>query len=247
VDPSWPYLLLLAPIAFLGALVYGVTGFGSALVTIPLASFVVPLPFALATFALVDWFSAWRVGLERPREVAKGEWVRLASTMIIGAALGITALFYLPWRVGLVALGLFIISYAVYALSARGPLRTVSQRWAYLAGAGGGLSGALFGAGGPPYAIYLSHRALSKEAYRATLSACSIVSITLRVLGYALAGLLLKREVGVAAACAVPAAAAGLYLGTRVFHAIDRATLARLIAIVLLATGVMLIVRAALL
>jgi uncharacterized membrane protein YfcA len=41
----------LAAIAFLGALVFGITGFGAALVTIPLATRLVPLKFALALFA----------------------------------------------------------------------------------------------------------------------------------------------------------------------------------------------------
>ena len=44
----------LAAIAFLGALVFGITGFGAALVTIPLATHLVPLKFALALFAVVD-------------------------------------------------------------------------------------------------------------------------------------------------------------------------------------------------
>ena len=45
-------------LAFCGALVFGLTGFGSALVTIPLATHLVPLPFALALFALTDLVSA---------------------------------------------------------------------------------------------------------------------------------------------------------------------------------------------
>ena len=35
------FLLLIAGIAFLGSLVYGITGFGAALVTIPLATEIV--------------------------------------------------------------------------------------------------------------------------------------------------------------------------------------------------------------
>ena len=47
-------LLLIAGIAFLGSLVYGITGFGSSLVTIPLATHFMPLPFAPSVFALVN-------------------------------------------------------------------------------------------------------------------------------------------------------------------------------------------------
>ena len=40
-------ILLLAPLGFAGAFIYGITGFGSALVTIPIGSMFVPLPFTL--------------------------------------------------------------------------------------------------------------------------------------------------------------------------------------------------------
>ena len=55
---------------------------------------------------------------------------------------------------------------------------TLAEKLAVLAG---GITSTLFGAGGPPYAIYLSHRPLTKEQYRATLGICTIFSITLRV------------------------------------------------------------------
>ena len=62
---------LLAAIAFFGALIFGITGFGSALVTIPLATHFVPLQFALPLFALVDLSTAYSIGLENPRNAAR--------------------------------------------------------------------------------------------------------------------------------------------------------------------------------
>ena len=76
------------------------------------------------------------------------------------------------------------------------------------------------------------------------MSATSVVSITIRVIAYAATGLLLDKTVWLAALLAIPAATAGLYVGTKIFHRIDRATLARAIAVLLLATGVALIGRA---
>ena len=52
--PAFATVLLLAPIAFLGSFVYGVTGFGAGLFTIPLASHFYEVPFVLAVFALLD-------------------------------------------------------------------------------------------------------------------------------------------------------------------------------------------------
>jgi hypothetical protein len=51
---SWEFLLWLVPLAFGGALIYGITGFGSALLTIPVSSHFLPMPFSLAVFGIVD-------------------------------------------------------------------------------------------------------------------------------------------------------------------------------------------------
>jgi uncharacterized membrane protein YfcA len=224
--------------------IYGITGFGSALITIPLAIHLVPLTFALAMFSLVDLANSLRVGLENPRDAVRAEVVRMAPMIVLGLAIGVTLLVNLPRKAGMLALGVFIAAYAVYALARHTRMATVSRRWAYLAGAAGGLTGALFGAGGPPYAIYLSHRPLTKEEFRATLTFTSVFSIGLRVLAFVLTGLLLDLRAWIAAALAIPAALAGIAVATRIFRWISRETLARLVALLLLATGVSLVARA---
>ena len=63
-------VFVLVPIAFAGSLVYGLTGFGSGLITVPLASFFFDLPFVLAVFALIDGLNAVRVWTSMPRAVS---------------------------------------------------------------------------------------------------------------------------------------------------------------------------------
>src|SRR5258708_34917568 len=91
-----PDAALLAALAFLGALVVGLTGFGSALVTIPLATHFVPLRFALPLFALGDLGTAFSVGLENPRNAARDEWRGLVPVILVGTALRATLLVNLP-------------------------------------------------------------------------------------------------------------------------------------------------------
>ncbi|HEV8107761.1 MAG TPA: sulfite exporter TauE/SafE family protein, partial [Burkholderiales bacterium] len=200
MDPA--ELAALGAIAFAGALIFGLTGFGSALITIPLASHLVPLPFALALFALADLVSAFSVGLENPRNAMRGEWTRLVPMILIGTALGVTALVNLPRAVGMLLLGVFVLSFALYSLVRRPSPRVISAHWAWIAGLAGGVTSALFGAGGPPYAIYLSQRGLTKEQFRATLGFATMTSISLRVLAFLVTGLLLDLQVWIAAAVA---------------------------------------------
>lgn len=242
---GWEAFLVFAPIAFAGAILYGLSGFGSALVTVPLAAQFFPLPFVIASFALVDLSGALRLGLENPRNAVRGEVARMAPMIIVGLALGVGALVNLPRRASMLALGAFILAYALYSLARRASHGVVSQRWAYFAGMAGGITGTLFGAGGPPYAIYLAHRALTKEQFRATLTMTSIFSISLRVIAFLVTGLLSDPRVWIAAACAIPATLAGIAVASRIFHRVSREAVMRVVALTLLAAGVTLVVRAA--
>ena len=108
----------------------------------------------------------------------------------------------------------------------------------------GGITSAVFGAGGPPYVIYLSQRGLSKEQFRATLGLTTSTSISLRVIAFLITGLLLDPQVWIAAAAAVPAALAGIFVARKLYLRISRETLMRAIALMLLASGGSLILRA---
>ena len=235
---------ILAAIAFLGSIVFGATGFGAALVAMPLATHFVPLPFALAVYALADIANSYSVGLEKPTNAVKGEYLRLVPMILVGTVAGVTVLVNLPRTASMVALGAFVIAYAVYALFPRGSQLVIAQGWAWLAGFAGGVTSALFGAGGPPYVIYLSQRGLSKEAFRATLGLVTMTSISLRVIAFLLTGLLLDPLVWLAAALAVPAALAGVAVGRRIFLKASKEQLARVIAALLLASGGSLVLRA---
>src|SRR6266478_4352962 len=223
--------LALAPIAFLAGFIQGLTGFGSALVSIPLATFFVPLPFALAVFAVVDFANGLRLGLENPRNAILGDIARMVPLMVAGIVTGTTLLVNLPRNASLVALGAFVLAYAIYSLLRRGAPAAVNPNWAFLAGFCGGLSGTLFGAGGPPYAIYLSHRPLSKEQFRATLTLNTIFSIGARLVAFAVTGLLMQDGVWVTAAAAIPAGLLAIYLASRIFRVISREMVLRAVAI----------------
>jgi hypothetical protein len=236
----------LAAIAFLGALIFGVTGFGAALVTIPLATHFVPLKFALALFVLADLAAALSVGLENPKTALRAEWTRLVPMILVGTALGVTLLVNLPRAAGMLLLGLFVLAYAVFTLLPHARSRIVAPAWAWVAGFAGGITSTVFGAGGPPYAIYLSQRGLTKEQFRATLGLATLTSISLRLIAFVITGLLLDPDVWIKAIAVVPACLLGIWVARRVFLRLSRDALMRAVALLLLATGTSLIFRAVL-
>jgi uncharacterized membrane protein YfcA len=233
-----------AGIAFLGALIFGLTGFGAALVTIPLATHLVPLPFALALFSLADIACALAVGLENPKNAVPGEWKRLVPMIIGVTALGVTALVNLPRNAAMLLLGIFVLGFAVYSLLRKSTGRRIGANWAWVAGFAGGVTSTVFGAGGPPYAIYLSQRGLTKEQFRATMGFAAMTSISLRIVAFLLTGLLLDLQVWLYALVAVPAALAGVFVARKVYMRISRDALLRAVAVMLLASGGSLVFRA---
>jgi uncharacterized membrane protein YfcA len=243
LDPA--EIAALAAAAFAGSVVFGITGFGAALVTVPFATHFVPLPFALALFVLMDLANAFRVGFENPKNAVKSEWTRMVPTILLGTIAGVTLLVNLPRGAATLALGVFVVVFAVYSLM-RHPdaQRMVSSYWAYVAGFAGGITSAIFGAGGPPYAIYLSHRGLSKEQYRATMGFATLTSISLRTIAFFATGILLDAKVWIYAVCVVPAGLAGIWAAGHLFRRISRETLMRTVAFMLLASGTSLILRA---
>jgi uncharacterized membrane protein YfcA len=242
IDPG--EIATLSAIAFLGALIFGITGFGSALVTIPLATHFVPLPFALALFAVCDLAAALRVGLENPKNAVRIEYYRLAPTIVVGTIIGVTLLVKLPRQALMAALGTFIVLFALYSLYPKKFQKEISSGWAWFAGFSGGITSTVFGAGGPPYVIYLSHRGLTKEQFRATLGLCTMTSISLRVAAFLLTGLLLNQQVWITAVFAVPAIVLGISVARRIYMKISREALMRAVALMLLVSGGSLLWRA---
>jgi uncharacterized membrane protein YfcA len=193
---------------------------------------------------LADFAAALSVGLENPRKAVRAEWTRLVPMILVGTALGVTLLVNLPRAAGMLLLGSFALAFGIFNLVYRQGSRVISARWAWIAGLAGGITSTIFGAGGPPYAIYLSQRGLTKEQFRATLGFATMTSISVRALAFLVTGSLLDPQVWLTALAVVPACLAGIWLARRMFLKISREALMRAVALLLLASGASLIVRA---
>ena len=237
-------LLLVALVIFAGYLVFGVTGFGASPITIPVLAHVLPVTFVLPLAALLDLGAALVLSWHTRRQADSRELLALVPFTLLGLTLGVTLLVHLPRDVILLALGLFVCVYAVHVIRRHRAVRRLSRRWAAPAGIVGGLVGALFGMGGPPYVMYLTGRIADPAAQRATISQMVILNVGLRVAAFAVAGLLVSPALWLAVAVLLPVAWAGLWAGHRVHVRLAPATVARLIGAALLTSGATLVARA---
>jgi uncharacterized membrane protein YfcA len=244
VSSSPAVLIAVVAVVFLGYVVFGVTGFGASPITIPMLAHLFPLTSVLPLAALLDLASALALGARTRRQAATGELLVLVPFTLAGLTLGVTLLVRLPERATLLALGLFACAYAVHLVARPEYVRRLGRRWAVVAGLAGGVTGALFGMGGPPYVMYISGRVADPASARATIAQMVILNVGLRVVAFALAGLLASRALWIGLALLLPVAWLGVWAGHRVYLRATPATTARVIGAVLLLTGVSLLLRA---
>ncbi len=226
----------------LAYIVFGIAGFGTALVAGPILIVFIPLSKIVPLLVLLDFVAAFGNLLPSRRDVARPELLRLLPCMAIGCTLGVIFLLNLKSDVLLLLMGLFISAYAVYSLWVKARPAQLSAAWAVPMGTVGGLFGALFGSGGFLYAIYLNSR-LSKEAARATQSALISCSTVVRLSLFVIAGVYAELPLLILALCLLPAMALGLWIGRRLSMKLSREAFVRLVTWLVLASGIALIVR----
>mgnify|MGYP001820611883 FL=1 len=215
----------------------GITGFGSGLIAIPLLAHFLPLTFVVPMVLVLDFVASIALSRHAQLQVCWKEiWV-LLPTSIVGMLVGAALLVNLPREPLLVVLGLFVIFFGFrYLFNVHGE-SPVSRWWSLPTGLGGGLVGAMFGTGGPPYVVYLSHRLHDKTRLRGTLSGLFMLEGALRIVTFLFMGLLLQPDILQALLLSLPLVALGLYVGNRVHLNIARRQQLALIGLLLLGSG----------
>lgn len=238
------HIITAASILLAAYLIRGITGFGSGLIAVPLLALFLPLTFVVPLLLLLDFTASIVIGGFNFQKVRRREVLLLIPFSILGVIAGTHLLMNLPQTPMLITLSIFVFVFAVKSLLNLYSNKPVSQLWAAPAALTGGTVGALFGTGGPPYVIYLTHRIHDKSDLRATLSAVFFTEGLARIVSFSIAGLLMSHEVWVAYFAALPIVFGGLYLGSRVHLGLSPSHMARIIGGLLLVSSLSLMFKA---
>jgi len=235
---------VVAPLTILFAYtVFGMSGFGSTVIAIPILANWLPLTYLVPLMALGDLVAAAFVGGTNRRHVSAAELKRLLPFMILGIGLGVTLLVNLPQQPLKAGLALFAMGVGLHSILNPSPKGTISPWWCIPAGTVAGMLAAVFGAGGPVNVAYLAGRLRDKGQIRSTVSVIISVSATLRTVLYAVAGLVLKAGLLAGFILAVPFAWAGIALGSRIHTGFTNEQMRRVVGGVLMASGAVLLAR----
>ncbi|MHB1084397.1 MAG: sulfite exporter TauE/SafE family protein [Thiobacillus sp.] len=237
-------VVIAAAILLAAYFIRGITGFGSGLISVPLLALFLPLKFVVPLILLLDFTASIVIGGFNFKRVKWGEVAVLIPFGIVGVILGTNLLVNLPPGPMLIVLSAFVFIFAVRSLFYIHGDKPISRVWAVPASLTGGTVGALFGTGGPPYVIYLSHRIRDKSDLRATFSALFFTEGVMRIVSFLIAGLLMTATVWVAYAAALPLMLGSLYMGGRVHVGMSQGQMTRLVGVLLLVSSVSLLFKA---
>ncbi len=222
----------------------GITGFGSGLLAVPLLALFLPLQFVVPLVLLLDFTASLVIGGLHFKRVQWNEIGILIPFSIVGVGLGTSLLVNLPQVPMLIALATFVLIFAVRSILNIHGDKPASRAWAIPASLTGGTVGGLFGTGGPPYVIYLTHRIRDKGELRATLSALFFAEGLTRIASFLIVGLLMTAQVWGAYLIALPLVLGALYLGGRAHVGLDPTQMTRLVGVLLLVSSVSLLFKA---
>ncbi|HET7729198.1 MAG TPA: sulfite exporter TauE/SafE family protein [Usitatibacter sp.] len=239
-----PWLLLLAPLVMtIAYTVFGLSGFGSTVIAVPILAHFLPVPYLVPLMAVLDMVCAAFIGRANRQDVAVGELKRLIPFMFVGFVIGATVLVGVPERYLRLALGIFAVGVGVHGIFNPTLHRQISAWWVVPTGIVGGAIATVFGAGGPIYATYFGGRLRDKGALRSTISTLISISAFSRAIVYAVTGLLLHMSMLVGGLLLAPFAWLGLKIGQRIHVGLTQQQMRRTVGALLVLTGMSLLAR----
>ncbi len=239
-----PWLYVVAPLVIiLGYTVFGLSGFGSTVISVPILAHFLPVSYLVPLMVLLDLASALFLGTTGREHVARTEVKRIVPFMFVGFVVGVTALVKVPDAYLRPALGIFTMAIGLNSILNPRLRRIISPWWCIPVGIAGGAVATVFGAGGPIYATYLSGRLQDKSQIRATMGALISISAFTRAIVYAVAGLLLHAAIFLGGLVLAPFVLIGLRLGNRIHLNLTQEQLRRAVGGIVLFTGASLLLR----
>ena len=228
------HIVLVLLIIFATSIVQSVSGFGFALLAVPLMVFVIDLQSAVIISSFVGTLSNLLQSWQLRRNIEKTMTKRFLLATIIGSPVGLLLFVYANQSALKIVLGVSIL-FGVFVLSRGLELQHVSTLldWAM-----GVLSGVLLMAtstNGPPLVFVLQARKIDPSTFRATLNVVFLVSGAFGLLMFGLAGEVLRSDVNMAAV-SIPAMVLGITLGGAMRKHV-RQKLFKKIVLALLAVG----------
>ncbi|MBZ0279000.1 MAG: sulfite exporter TauE/SafE family protein [Anaerolineae bacterium] len=227
-------------IIFFAFFTLSLTGFGQALIAMPLLTPLMGLQVAAPVVALASLTGTITLLVYYRQHINLKLMWRYALASLAGIPLGVYLMARIDEKEGMIVLGILITGYGLYNLLNLRLPHIQNPRWAYGFGLLTGILSGAYNTGGPPAVIYAASSRWSPDEFRSNLQGISLLNSTLVIAAHAAAQHLTLQVWG-AYLLSLPALflgiAAGLYLTSFVRPEIFR----KLVLILLVILGLRLV------
>jgi uncharacterized membrane protein YfcA len=185
-------IILSLLIIFLASFVQGVTGFGFALIAVPLLSKMIPLQSVVPIIVLFSFFSNIMILLQVKQYIDLRKMKLLVVSSLIAAPLGTYLLLVVNSNILKIIIGIIIIVFAIFLIKGyKFPIKNESFGIVPVGFASGLLNGSI-SFSGPPVVLFLSNQGVEKHVFRANLTAYAFILNIVTIGSYFISGLINK-------------------------------------------------------
>ncbi|MDK9429325.1 sulfite exporter TauE/SafE family protein [Gallibacterium anatis] len=178
-------LLILSCIIFLGSFTQGLTGFGLALVSVPLLSMCLDVKLAIPIAGIFGWLVTFPIVWKMRKNIKWKITLILFVGSLPGSLLGANLLKYLPSEVILISMGIILVVSSLYSLfSTVSLIKKESYPISLLMGFLSGSMGASVGEAGPPVIAYTSMMPWTNDETKATLVSFFMLQMIGAIIGF---------------------------------------------------------------
>jgi uncharacterized membrane protein YfcA len=209
-------LVILIITAFIAGLARGFSGFGSALIFMPLASSVIGAQLASPVLLLIDFLTTLTLIPNAARRADKRDVSIISIGALIGIPLGTMVLaladpLTVRWIIALLIISLLVLLMSGWRFSGQPTIPLTMS-----VGFAGGFFGGLAQAGGPAVVLYWLRAAAVAAVTRANIILYFAIGDVLIVISYFIGGLWTTTVVGLALITG-PLFGLGLWIGSKLF------------------------------
>lgn len=179
-------------IVLIGAVTQGLTGFGFALISVPLLSLFLDIKTAIPLGALCGLVINLLLFLKFKKHMDLREIGPLMAGALLGIPMGAVFLREAAPGVIKIILAFVVLLFALYSLSGKVSTKGINVNWGYFYGFMAGILGGAFNTNGPPVLIYSYLKGWDKNIMKASLVGFFTFTSVIIVSSHLAAGLITK-------------------------------------------------------
>ncbi len=233
--------LLIIAVIFLAALIQTISGFGFALIVMPMLVLTLGIQIAAPLVALTGCM-LYAVNLARHHQsVNVREVARLAAAAALGIPIGVWAIQSIDGHIVQRALGLLLVAYALYSIIKPHSQTVISTNWSYPAGFLAGCLGGAYNTAGPPVIVYGDSQRWARNEFRSVLQALFLFNALFVIAAHFAAGHMTP-GIGRYFLFAAPALLVGILAGTLIDRRLSTQHFRTVVNVMILVLGFSLLI-----